>query len=71
MNKNVGKIDRLIRIILSLSIGILYLAGIISGTTALILATLAIVFSVTSAVGSCPIYSVCNITTRQQSHTKL
>lgn len=56
MKKNIGSADKIIRILVAIIIGGLYFANLISGTTAIILMILAIVFLLTSLVGTCPIY---------------
>ena len=61
--KNMGTIDRIIRIFTALIIGILYFAGILSGTIAVALGLFALVFIVTSFISFCPLYAPCKIST--------
>ena len=63
MKKNIGTIDRVIRVILAIVVGILYLNGSISGTAAIILGILAVIFIITAAIGFCPLYLPLNIST--------
>jgi hypothetical protein len=63
MKKNMGTIDRSIRVALAVAVGILYLAGQITGTAAIILGVLAVVFLLTSAVGVCPLYMAIGVST--------
>lgn len=56
MKKNMGSADRIIRTIIAIVVGILYFTGQITGTAAIILGILAIVFLLTSFVGTCPLY---------------
>ena len=63
MKKNMGTIDRIIRVVLALVVGILYLAGQITGMAAIILGVFAVVFLLTSAVGFCPLYVPLGIST--------
>jgi len=65
MTKNMGTIDRLIRIALAVIIVILLLNSSVAGTFALILGVFAIVFLGTSAIGWCPLYKPMNINTRK------
>ncbi len=65
MTKNMGAIDRLIRIILAVIIVILLLNGSVAGTFALILGVFAIAFLGTSAIGWCPLYRPMNINTKK------
>jgi hypothetical protein len=63
MKKNMGTIDRIIRIILAIVVIVLYLTGSITGVAAIILGILAFVFIVTSLIGFCPLYAACKIST--------
>ena len=63
MTKNMSTIDRIVRLILAVTVGVLYLTGLISGTVAIILGILAIVFLLTSLVGFCPLYAPFKLST--------
>jgi amino acid transporter len=65
MKQNMGTLDRLIRFILAVIIGILYFTGQISGTAAIVLGVIAIAFILTSAVGHCPAYTPLKISTKK------
>jgi di/tricarboxylate transporter len=56
MEKNMGLIDRWIRVILAAVIVTLYLTEVISGTAGVLLLALSAVLLVTSLIGSCPLY---------------
>ena len=56
MTKNMGTIDRVIRILLAAIIAVLYFTDRISGTLAIILGIVAIAFLLSSLVGVCPGY---------------
>ncbi|HUX41650.1 MAG TPA: DUF2892 domain-containing protein [Rectinemataceae bacterium] len=56
MPKNMGTVDRIIRIILAVIIAILFFTNQITGVAAIILGILAIVFVLTSLVSFCPLY---------------
>jgi hypothetical protein len=56
MKKNMGTADKVIRILIAVVIGVLYFTHTISGTLALVSGILAILFIVTSVMGSCPLY---------------
>ena len=56
MKTNMGAADRGIRAIIALAIGGLYFTGMISGTVAIVLAVVGVIFILTSAVGTCPAY---------------
>ena len=65
MTKNMGTVDRTIRILIVLVIAACYFAGKISGTLAIVLGIVAIVFLLTSLVGSCPAYMPFGLSTRK------
>ena len=67
MKKNMGTIDRIIRVSLAVLVAILYFTEVISGTWAIILGILAVVFLATSFIGFCPLYLPFGISTRKQS----
>lgn len=67
MTKNMGTADRTIRTLLALTIGVLYLTGRISGTLAIVLGLVALLFLVTSLVGWCPAYLPFGLSTRKTS----
>ncbi len=63
MVKNMGTADRVARFVLAIVVGLLYLAGTISGVVAVILGIVAAVFLLTSIVGYCPGYVPLKINT--------
>jgi uncharacterized membrane protein YtjA (UPF0391 family) len=63
MKKNMGNADKMIRVLVAIIIGVLYFTNVISGTTALVLGILAIIFLVTSLVSVCPLYLPFGIST--------
>jgi hypothetical protein len=56
MKKNMGTTDKLVRIIIALTIAVLYFTNVISGTLAIVLGALAIIFALTSLISFCPLY---------------
>ncbi|MBA4848964.1 DUF2892 domain-containing protein [Emticicia sp. BO119] len=63
MKKNVGFVDSILRSLIAISIGILYLNGIISGTMAIVLITIAVILFLTAFLGFCPLYWAGGIST--------
>jgi hypothetical protein len=63
MKKNMGTIDRIIRVIIAAIVGILYFTGIISGTLGIVMLVLAGVLVLTSLIRFCPIYAPFGIST--------
>ena len=62
-NKNMGTMDRTIRVAIAIVIAVLYFSGNLSGLTATILGILAVIFVVTSFVAFCPLYTVIGLST--------
>lgn len=58
-----GGVDRIIRIIIAIVVGVLYWQGIIEGTLAYVLLALAAVFLLTSLVSFCPLYKIVGLNT--------
>jgi Inner membrane protein YgaP-like, transmembrane domain len=56
MKKNMGATDKTIRVLIAIVIAILYFTDVISGTLAIILGIIAIVFVITSLFSFCPAY---------------
>ena len=65
MKKNMGTVDRLVRTLLALGVGVLYFTGRISGTLAIVLGAFAVVFLATSFVAWCPLYAPLGISSRK------
>ena len=65
MKKNMGTIDRAVRLILVAVVAALYFTGQISGTLAIVLGVLAIIFLLTSLIGWCPLYVPLNLSTKK------
>ena len=66
MKQNIGGIDRVIRLLVAAVIGFLYFTNRISGSAAVLLLVVAIVFALTSLISTCPLYAVFGIKTKQQ-----
>lgn len=64
MKKNMGSIDKALRFLIAIGVGVLYFAGIISGTLAIILLVLAVILIGTSLLGTCPLYLPFGISTK-------
>ena len=66
MKKNMGTIDKIVRIIIALIIVLLYVANKIEGTTAIVLLILSGIFILTSFISFCPLYFPFGITTAKK-----
>jgi hypothetical protein len=56
MKKNIGSVDKLVRVLVAAVIAVLYFTDQITGTAAIILGIFAVVFLLTSTIGFCPLY---------------
>ncbi|MEL6821800.1 MAG: DUF2892 domain-containing protein [Calditrichota bacterium] len=63
MKKNMGSVDKIVRIIAALAIAALYFTGTVSGTLGIVLLVLAGVFVATSFVSFCPLYAIVGLNT--------
>lgn len=63
MKKNMGSLDRILRLVVVAVIGALYFSGVISGALGITLLVASIVFLLTSLTGWCPIYAITGIKT--------
>ncbi|MBK8949657.1 MAG: DUF2892 domain-containing protein [Flavobacteriales bacterium] len=63
MKKNVGNIDRIVRILLALVFGYLYFSGTVAGMVGTVLLVLGGIFVLTALLGTCPIYSLIGVST--------
>jgi hypothetical protein len=65
MKRNMGLIDRIIRITFAVIVGLLFFTGQLTGIAAIILGILSVVFLITGALGLCPLYLPLNLSTRK------
>lgn len=66
MKKNMGTTDKAIRILIAVVIAVLYFTNVISGTLAIVLGILAVVFVFTSFISFCPLYFPFGINTSKK-----
>jgi hypothetical protein len=66
MKKNMGTVDKVIRVLVAVIILVLYFTHVVSGTLAVILLILTGVFVVTSLLGFCPLYLLFGLSTRKK-----
>jgi len=65
MKQNMGSFDRVLRISVALVIAVLYFTGQLSGTAAIVLGLLAVIFVATSFIGVCPLYVPLKLSTKK------
>lgn len=63
MTKNVGSIDKIIRVLLAALIAVLFLTKILTGTLAIVLLIFAVILVLTSFFSFCGIYTLLGINT--------
>ncbi|HQO22052.1 MAG TPA: DUF2892 domain-containing protein [Spirochaetota bacterium] len=68
MKRNMGIIDRTIRILLAAAVAVFYFTGQLSGIAAIVLGAIAVIFILTSLVGVCPLYYPLGISTRKKDN---
>lgn len=67
MKKNMGTVDKIVRIVLAIIIAILYFTNQITGIAAIVLGIVAILFLVTGLTGVCPGYLPLKLSTLKKS----
>jgi hypothetical protein len=67
MVKNIGQFDRLIRVLIAVTILILIITGQLTGILAIFFGILAVVFAGTAFIGTCPIYLMFKISSRRKT----
>jgi hypothetical protein len=63
MKKNIGTIDKVVRILIAVVIAVLFFTHVITGVLGIVLMVLAAVFVATSLIGFCPLYFPFGIST--------
>ncbi len=66
MKKNMGTIDKVIRILVALVVVVLFFTNVITGTLAYVLLALSAVFVLTSFLSFCPLYLPFGLSTRKK-----
>lgn len=61
MKKNMGSLDKGVRIVLAIIVAALYYFNVISGTLAYVLMAVAIILLITSFINFCPLYRIFGI----------
>ncbi len=70
MTKNMGTIDRSIRVVLAVIVGYLIMTDNLTGLAAWILGIFAVIFVLTSFISFCPLYVPLKISTKPKEATK-
>ena len=56
MKKNMGTVDKAIRVLVAAVLVVLYFAGVVTGVAGIVMLVVAGVFVLTSTIGICPLY---------------
>ena len=67
MKKNMSNLDRILRVIIAAAVAVLYFMGVLSGTWAIVLGVIAVIFLLTGLIGFCPLYTLFKISTLKKS----
>jgi uncharacterized membrane protein HdeD (DUF308 family) len=63
MKKNMGSVDKIIRLIIAVVLGFLFYNGTLTGTIGIVAVVVAAVFASTSLVSYCPLYTLIGVNT--------
>jgi hypothetical protein len=66
MKKNIGSIDKVIRILIAAVVVVLYFTKVISGTLGIVLLIVAGIIALTAIIDFCPIWAVLGINTKKK-----
>jgi hypothetical protein len=70
MKSNVGKTDKLIRLLVALVGILLYIFNVITGTAGIVVLAIAAVLILTALVNFCPLYTVFGLSTCKKEEGK-
>ena len=63
MKKNVGSIDKVVRLLLAAILIVLFITNVVTGVLGYIFLALALVFVLTSLINFCPIWAIFGVNT--------
>jgi hypothetical protein len=66
MKKNLGSIDKVIRILIAAVVVVLYFTKVVSGTLGIVLLIVAGIIALTAIIDFCPIWAVLGINTKKK-----
>jgi uncharacterized membrane protein len=69
MKTNMGGLDRILRLVLAIVVAVLFFTKQITGTAAIVLGVIAVIFVLTSLVGFCPLYVPLGISTKKKARS--
>ena len=69
MEKNLGALDKIIRLVIAAIVAVLYFSGTISGTLAIVLLIVSGIFVLTSLINFCPLYALFGLSSNGKKKT--
>jgi uncharacterized membrane protein len=63
MKKNMGSLDKLIRLMIAIVLIVLYYTNVLKDTLGIVALIVALVFTITSLISFCPLYTMFGIKT--------
>ena len=70
MKANLGLLDKVVRVTISVLFLVLFFTGIVSKNGVIVGLIVAAVLLITSSIGYCPVYDACGINTRKKLNDK-
>ena len=70
MKKNVGSIDKIVRIVIAIVAGALYFTGTVTGVLGYVALGVGAIMLLTAAMGRCPLFSIFGMSTCPMSSEK-
>lgn len=71
MKKNMGTLDRTMRVLFAIIMGALYFTHTVTGALGVVLLILAVIFLLTSFVSFCPLYAIFGFSTRKEKQQRI
>lgn len=63
MKKNMGSMDKLVRLLIAIVLIVLYYTNVLKDTLGIVALVVALVFTITSLISFCPLYTIFGIKT--------
>ncbi len=63
MKKNMGNVDRIVRLVIAAIAAFLYFNGTLTGTLGIVALVVAAIFTLTSVISFCPLYAIVGLST--------
>jgi hypothetical protein len=70
MKKNMGSVDRIIRLVIAAIAVFLYVNGTVTGTLGIVALAVAAIFTLTSLISFCPLYAIVGLSTCPAPNSK-